>query len=211
MWLTEVGTPVTSPDWDNGELGNDDGGADGSSDFLGGLDTETNVALRVTDDNDGLEAGALTGTGLLLDWLDLCGEEMSAIALSLLSMTHAVSVEEDPIKSFPQSVAQVGCWFSHLHNLILELWKEEVDNLVLLDWQAVEVDLLHALDLAGLDETTELGDWLPLLLLVLSTTTSWSPAATATATVSATVTTRAKSTTRWGACTVRHVDYRVVG
>lgn len=71
MWLTEVGTPVTSSDWDDGELGDDDGGADGCGDFLGGLDAETDVAGRVTDDNDGLEAGALTGTGLLLDGLDL--------------------------------------------------------------------------------------------------------------------------------------------
>ena len=69
--LTEVGAPVTSSDGDDGELGDDDGGADGSCDFLGGLDTETNVALRVTNDDDGLETGALTGTGLLLDRLDL--------------------------------------------------------------------------------------------------------------------------------------------
>jgi len=69
--LTKVGTPITSSDWDYGELGDDDGGADGSGDFLGSLDTETNVASGVTDDNDGLEAGTLTGTGLLLDRLDL--------------------------------------------------------------------------------------------------------------------------------------------
>ena len=69
--LTKVGTPVTSSDGDNGELGDDDGGADGGSDFLGGLDTKTNVALGVTDDDDSLEAGTLTGTGLLLDGLDL--------------------------------------------------------------------------------------------------------------------------------------------
>ena len=68
---TKVGTPVTSSDWENAQLGDDDSSADGSGDFLGGLDTETNVTLRVTDDNDGLEAGTLTGTGLLLDWLDL--------------------------------------------------------------------------------------------------------------------------------------------
>ena len=71
VWLTKVGTPVTSSDWDDGELGDDDGGADSSGDFLGGLNTETNVASRVTDDNDGLETGTLTGTGLLLDRLDL--------------------------------------------------------------------------------------------------------------------------------------------
>lgn len=69
--LTEVGTPVSSPDGNDGKLGNDDGGADGSGDFLGGLDSETDVALGVTDDNDSLEAGTLTGTGLLLDGLDL--------------------------------------------------------------------------------------------------------------------------------------------
>ena len=69
--LTKVGAPVTTTDGDNSELGNDDGGADGGSNFLGGLDTETNVASRVTNDNDGLEAGTLTGTGLLLDGLDL--------------------------------------------------------------------------------------------------------------------------------------------
>ena len=69
--LSEVGAPVSSPDGNDGELGDDDGGADGGSDFLGGLDTETDVALGVTDDNDSLEAGTLTGTGLLLDGLDL--------------------------------------------------------------------------------------------------------------------------------------------
>lgn len=69
--LTEVGTPVTSPDGQNAELGNDDSSTDGGSDFLGGLDTETNVTLGVTDDNNSLETGTLTSTGLLLDGLDL--------------------------------------------------------------------------------------------------------------------------------------------
>lgn len=69
--LTEVVAPVAATDGDDGELGDDDGGADGRGDFLGGLDAETDVALGVTDDDDGLETGALTGTGLLLDGLDL--------------------------------------------------------------------------------------------------------------------------------------------
>jgi hypothetical protein len=37
--------------------------------ILGGLDSETNVALGVTDEDNGLETGTLTGTGLLLDGL----------------------------------------------------------------------------------------------------------------------------------------------
>jgi len=94
--LTEVGTPVASSDGHNAELGDDDGSADGGRDFLGGLDTETNVALGVSDDDDGLETGTLTGTRLLLHGLDL-------------------------------------------HDLVLELGEEEVDDLVLLDGERVEV------------------------------------------------------------------------
>lgn len=71
MRFTKVGTPVTSSDGENAQLGDDDGGTDSSCDFLGGLDTETNVALGVTDNDDGLETGTLTGTGLLLDGFDL--------------------------------------------------------------------------------------------------------------------------------------------
>ena len=71
MWKTQVGTPVTSSDWENAQLCDDDGGANSSCDFLGGLDTETDVTLRITDNNDGLETGTLTGTRLLLDGLDL--------------------------------------------------------------------------------------------------------------------------------------------
>lgn len=71
MRLTKVGTPVTSSDGQDGEFGDDDGSSDGGCDFFGGLDTETNVTFTVTDDNDGLESGSLTGTGLLLDRFDL--------------------------------------------------------------------------------------------------------------------------------------------
>lgn len=84
MRKTEVGAPVTATDGDNAELGDDDGSANGGSDFLGGLDTETDVALGVTDEDNGLETSALTGTGLLLDGLDLYSEERRS-TLALLS------------------------------------------------------------------------------------------------------------------------------
>lgn len=83
----------------------------------------------------------------------------------------------------------------HLHDLVLELWQEEVDDLVLLDWQGVEVDLLHALDLAGLHETTELGDWLPLLLVALRTTTARTSTTTSTASTVSTATVAARTET----------------
>ena len=71
MRRTKIGTPVTSPDWQNAELRNNDGGTDGSGNFLRRLDTKTNMTLRVSDDDDSLESSTLTGTSLLLDWLDL--------------------------------------------------------------------------------------------------------------------------------------------
>jgi hypothetical protein len=95
---------------------------------------------------------------------------------------------------------------SYLHDLILELWEEEVDDLVLLDWERVKVDLLHGLDLAGLDETTELGDWLPLLLLVLVGTTAWATSASAVTTAAVTASGTETGSSSW--C-VSHID-RVV-
>jgi hypothetical protein len=64
-------TPVTTTDGDDGELGEGDGGLDGVGDLRRALDTETKVAVAVTDSDEGLEAGALTGSGLLLDGHDL--------------------------------------------------------------------------------------------------------------------------------------------
>jgi hypothetical protein len=50
-----------------------------------------------------------------------------------------------------RKIIRRGFCCSHLHDLILELGQEVVDDLVLLDGQRVKVDLLHAVDLAGLD------------------------------------------------------------
>jgi len=69
--FTEGSTPVTSPDGDDGQFGEDDSAADGGSDFLGALDTETDVTVKVTDSDEGLEAGTLAGAGLLLHGHDL--------------------------------------------------------------------------------------------------------------------------------------------
>lgn len=168
MGVTEVRTPVASSDGKNTELGDDDGGADGSRDFLGGLDPKANVTLGVTDDNNSLEASALAGTGLLLDGFDLVS-----------SASHS-------------SIAPESSVTTNLHNLVLQFGQKEVHNLVLLDGQGVQVDLLHAGDLSGLDETAELGDRLPFLLLPRAAT------ATATAATTTVTAARAKSSTSTG-------------
>ena len=70
MDSTDSGTPISSSDWDKVDLGIEEGTLDGNLDLLGALDTDTNVTLSVTDGNDGLESGSLSGLGLLLDGED---------------------------------------------------------------------------------------------------------------------------------------------
>ena len=73
MRVTQRRAPVSSSNWQDTQLGDDDGGTDGSSDFFGGLDAQTDVAFRISNDNNGLESSTLTSAGLLLDRLDLYG------------------------------------------------------------------------------------------------------------------------------------------
>lgn len=71
MDISDLVTPVTSSDGDEGELGSDESSLNSNLDFLGDLDSETDVTVVITDGNDSLEAGTLSGLGLLLDGDDL--------------------------------------------------------------------------------------------------------------------------------------------
>ena len=71
MGATDLVTPETTSDGNDGKLSQDDGTADGGGNFLGALNTKTNVTVWVTNGDKGLEAGTLTGSGLLLDGHDL--------------------------------------------------------------------------------------------------------------------------------------------
>lgn len=80
--LADLVAPVASPDGNEGEFGANQGALDGDLDLLGKLDAEADVPVVVTDDDDGLEAGPLTGLGLLLDGddlHDLVGERALAV------------------------------------------------------------------------------------------------------------------------------------
>jgi hypothetical protein len=63
--------PITTADGDGVELGDGDGATDSGSDFLGALDAKAKVAVVITHTNEGFEAGALAGAGLLLHRHDL--------------------------------------------------------------------------------------------------------------------------------------------
>ena len=71
MGLADLVTPVAAAHRHDRQLGQDDGAANGRGDLLAALDTQTNVAVAVTDGNKRFEAGALTGRGLLLHGHDL--------------------------------------------------------------------------------------------------------------------------------------------
>ncbi|KAL0609127.1 putative uncharacterized protein CCDC28A-AS1, partial [Plecturocebus cupreus] len=63
--------PVASGHGDNGEVGQDAGPGGGSDHLLGALNTQTDVAIVVSDGNKGLEPSALSSAGLLLHQHDL--------------------------------------------------------------------------------------------------------------------------------------------
>ncbi len=71
MRLSQSCTPVPSTYRQHAQLRDDDGGADGGRDFFGGLDPQANMSFGVTNDDDSLEASALTSAGLFLYGLDL--------------------------------------------------------------------------------------------------------------------------------------------
>lgn len=71
MDSSESVSPETSSDWDELELGSNDGSLDGNLDFLGNLDSESDVTVLISNGNNSLEAGSLSGLGLLLDGDDL--------------------------------------------------------------------------------------------------------------------------------------------
>lgn len=71
MNITDLVTPIASSDWDELELSVDKGTLDGNLDFFGDLDSETDVTILISNSNDGLETGSLSGLGLLLDGYDL--------------------------------------------------------------------------------------------------------------------------------------------
>jgi len=152
MDTTDLGTPISSSDGDQVHLGVNEGTLDGNLDLLGDLDADTDVTLSVTDGDNSLESGSLSGLGLLLD-----GEDAHDL---------------------------VG-------ELVLGVGDESVNNGGFLDGDGVGVDLLEGLDLAGLNESSELGKGGPFVSLEstssASEATSSSSASSATSVSSASV------------------------
>lgn len=68
--FTKFGTPVSSSDWNNRKLSQNNSRSDGVGDFFGTLDSESDVSGVISDDDGGLESSSLTGSGLFLNRFD---------------------------------------------------------------------------------------------------------------------------------------------
>lgn len=79
MGLSDLVTPVSSPDGNEVELGMDDSSLDGSLHFLGTLPAESDVSIVVSEADVGLKACTLSGSGLLLH-----GEDGEGLLLQLV-------------------------------------------------------------------------------------------------------------------------------
>lgn len=55
VWFSDLVTPVSSSDGNDGQFGQDDGATDSGSYLFGALHSQTNMAIVVTNSNKGLE------------------------------------------------------------------------------------------------------------------------------------------------------------
>merc|ERR1719427_174402 len=69
--FTDLVSPVSSTNWNDGQLGLDDSTTNGSGYLLGAFHTKTHMTIKVSDGNKSLEACSLSSTGLLLHRHDL--------------------------------------------------------------------------------------------------------------------------------------------
>merc|ERR1719290_571100 len=122
--LSDLVTPVASPDRDDGQLGKDDGTTDGSGYFLRALDAKTNVAVVVANGNKGLETGPLTGTSLLLDRHDLQNLILQLLAeeeINDFKLLDGQREEVDLLKAADLSILDQAAQLGDGHPLLVSL------------------------------------------------------------------------------------------
>lgn len=113
---TDLITPVTFSHGGDVQLGVSDGTLDGTLDFLVELEAQTDVAGLVTNQDDGFEAGSLTGTGHLLDRLQLHHFFLEAVLEEIvndLGFFHGDGELEDFIEGGDLAVLDETAQFGH--------------------------------------------------------------------------------------------------
>ena len=71
MDITNLVSPITSSHWDKTELSDHKCTLNGDLDLFSDLDSKTDVTVLISNGDNCLESGSLTGFGLLLDGDDL--------------------------------------------------------------------------------------------------------------------------------------------
>ena len=67
MDISDLVSPVASPDWDQVELCVVKSSLDGNLDFFGEFNSKTDVAIEISNSNNSLKPSSLSSLGLLLD------------------------------------------------------------------------------------------------------------------------------------------------
>lgn len=93
----------------------------------------------------------------------------------------------------------------YLHDFILQLWQEPIDDLVFLDGQGVQIDFFHAFYLARFDQTTQFSDGLPFLLFALLSSAAGTSTSASSTAVTSTIPTGTESTARCCSSSIGHV------
>jgi len=193
----------TSSTW-SGDESHPDGAALAGHLAGDGMGTSDLVTPEATSDGDDGELGEDDGT------TDGGGDLLGALDTET-NMTVVVSNGDKSLESGSLTSSGLLLDRHDLQNLILESRSNEaVNDLVLFDGKRVEVDLLQTLDLSILDQTSQFGDWDPVLLFLAtsSTSTTTASAATASSTSPASISessTETSSITTTGWSTVRHI------
>lgn len=119
------------------------------------------------------------------------------------NVTLSITSGDDSLES--SSLTGLGLLLDgeNAHNLIRELMLDVRDKSVndwgLLDWDGMSVNFLEGLDVSGLDKSTKLGKWSPLLLEATSASASSAEATSSTtASIAASASTETSSFAFWG-------------
>merc|ERR1711982_16960 len=140
-----------------------------------GVGTTDLVSPEATSDGDDGELGEDDGAAD-------CGGDFLRALDSKANMTVVVSNGNKSLESGSLTSSGLLLDRHDLQNLILESRSNKaVNDLVLFDGKRVEVNLLQTLDLSILDQTSQFGDWGPVLLFLATSSTSTTTASAATA------------------------------
>ncbi|MFS7977513.1 hypothetical protein Hanom_Chr10g00904861 [Helianthus anomalus] len=90
----------------------------------------------------------------------------------------------------PGSLTGPGLFLNRhdFHDLVFEAWEDLVDDLVLFDWERMEVDLLKFCNPSILNQSTKFGNWYPFFFFGVT-----APATAASAAVATTASSAAES------------------